>query len=110
MECAGLTSAPKKGFYCKPCSLSDSEENEVFKMDIDNYRDFEAEHQLQERVLENKLASDNHDNDVENNNADNVDDSKVQQRCAYCKLTELEVCSPFVIGTNTTFKIIILYY
>lgn len=102
MECAGLTAAPKKGFYCKPCTLSESEGNVASKIEIENYRDFDLEHQLQERVLENKLASDNHDNDVDN--VESVDESKVQQRCAYCKLTELEVCSPFVIGTMISFR------
>jgi len=100
MECAGLTSAPKKGFYCEPCtSRSSSEDNPATKFDIDNYRDYDAEQQLQERALEIKLASDNHDNDADNN-MNPVDDSKVHQICAYCKLTEVEVCSPFVIGNN----------
>lgn len=103
MECAGLTSAPKKGFYCEPCvSRSLSQDSPGSKFDIDNYRDYEAEQQLQERALEIKLASDNHDNDADNNNMNPADDSKIHQKCAYCKLTEVEVCSPFVIGNNNS--------
>ena len=100
MDCAGLTSAPKKGFFCEPCtSRMSSEDNPGSKIDIDNYRDYDAEQQLQELVLEHKLANENRENDADNSNSNNADDSK-KQRCAYCKLSELEVCSPFVIGNN----------
>lgn len=106
MECAGLSSAPKKGFYCEPCSLL---AEDVIKFDIENYRDLDVEHQLQERVLENKLASEDHDNDADDNNLPATPEMKVQkvtanepkgQLCAYCQLSELEVCSPFVIGQS----------
>ena len=89
IRCLGYDAVPSTEWHCSTCServaAREARAGHGFK-DVDSYRDTDAEESLIVRSFEKA-------------NGDEVDDALCLS-CAYCGASELDICSPLVVGQS----------
>ena len=98
LRCLNMTAVPSSEWHCSVCAerlaVREARAGQgcVLK-DVDTYRDKEMEEELINRALDQK---------ADEANGFFFPENYSDEKCAYCGLGELDVCSPFVVGQCRT--------